>query len=134
MDVSETIELADASFERCQAVPGFLRDFYNRFLTADPRIAPMFKDTEFERQTRLLQHALGLLLACAKGSSETILDRVAERHSVRDLDIPADLFPIFVDTLVETIAANDPEFDEAVGRAWREVLAPGVSYMIAKHG
>lgn len=50
------LEVAPASYGRCQRAPEFFRTFYNRFLASDHAIPPMFAQTRFDRQDRLLQH------------------------------------------------------------------------------
>ena len=63
----------------------------------------------------------------------TILTRVANRHSRRDLDVPPELYGDFVDALVETVAEYDTAFTPEIGEAWRKAIAEGVAYMQSKH-
>ena len=63
----------------------------------------------------------------------SVLTRVAERHSRRDLDIPPALYGPFLESLIATVGRCDPEFSSAVERAWRETVAPGMAYMRAKY-
>ena len=71
--------VAQASYERCSEAPGFFETFYRKFLEACPEAAPMFADTDFERQNRLLRHAIVLLLAFPNQprSEPTVLARLA---------------------------------------------------------
>ena len=130
---ADHVAVAEQSFHRCLTTPDFLRAFYDRFLASDPRIAPLFRDTALDRQTKLLQHALGLLFVYAKHGDVSLLERVAERHSHRELDIPAELYAVFLDSLVATVAERDPEFAPEVGDAWRAALTPGIDLMIGKY-
>src|SRR5258708_37611179 len=57
-----TPALAKASCDRCCQAPDFVPNFYRTFLAACPEAAPMFAETDFERQDKLLRHAIGLLL------------------------------------------------------------------------
>ena len=54
---------------------------------------------------------------------------LAERHSRRDLDIRPELYDLWIDCLVETARAHDPEFGPEVESAWRETLTVGANYM-----
>jgi len=54
--------LATASFERCSASPNFFRSFYNDFFARCPEAERRFANTDFERQTQLLRHAIRLVL------------------------------------------------------------------------
>jgi len=127
--------LAKASYARCSAAPGFFEAFYRRFFTLCPAARPMFAKTDFDRQHRLLRHAFGLLLIFPNQArtEPTVLTRVAERHSRRDLDIPPALYGPFIESLIATVGRCDAEFGPAIERAWRDTLAPGVAYMQAKY-
>jgi len=91
----------------------------------------MFASTEFERQHRLLKHALGLLIIYAKRANPALLDRIADRHV--EVGVTDDLYPLFVESLVRTVAEHDPEYTQALGDAWRVALEPGLEYMRARN-
>ena len=133
--VDAAMRVAKASYERCCTDPGFLRAFYDDFFARCPEAKPRFARTDFERQNKLLRHAFGLLLIFPNQArtEPSVLTRVAERHSRRDLDIPPALYAPFIESLIATVQRNDPEFSSAVERAWRETLAPGVAYMQARY-
>jgi len=130
-----TLDMARASYQRCLAVADFFPSFYRSFFRIAPEIQGLFRQTDFRRQHRLLQHAVGLLLAFPTHPDDghAILKRVAERHSRRDLDIPPRLYPRFVDALVETVAERDPEYTDDVGDAWRAAIAPGIGFMQGRY-
>jgi hemoglobin-like flavoprotein len=130
-----TIDLAKASYERCCLTPDFLHAFYRTFFRNCPEAEPMFANTDLDGQTRLLRHAIGLLLLFPTHSDEepSILARVAERHSRRDLDVDPALYDPFIDSLIETVGAHDPEFSPDVEGAWRATVASGVAYMRSKY-
>lgn len=127
--------LAKASYDRCCKAPDFLQAFYRNFLTACPQAAPRFAHTDFDQQIRLLRHAIGLLLIYPTQpiKEPTLLARVAERHSRRDLDIDPALYRPFIDALIDTVKQFDGECTPAVEAAWRETVAPGVAYMKSNH-
>lgn len=123
------LDLAQRSYERCQRAPEFFRTFYDRLLASDPAIPPLFAETAFPRQHKLLQHGLGLLLSYARRANPHLLERIAERHGPGDLNIPAVMYPLFVDALLEAVRIHDPDCDAAVEEAWRASLAPGIKFM-----
>jgi len=127
--------LAKASYDRCCQAPDFLQAFYRNFLAACPEAAPRFAHTDFDRQTKLLRHAIGLLLIFPNqpNTGPTLLSRVAERHSRRDLNVDPALYRPFIDTLIDTVKQFDRECTPAVEAAWRATVAPGVAYMKSKH-
>ena len=130
-----TTALAKASYERCCQASDFLQTFYRNFLAACPEAAPRFAHTNFEQQTKLLRHAIGLLLIFPGQPQKepTLLARVAERHSTRDLDVDPALYRPFIDALVDTVKQFDRECTPAVEAAWWATVAPGVAYMKSKH-
>src|SRR5881296_1278089 len=79
----DLIAVARESFNRCCAAGDFSPCFYRNFFRACPEAAPLFARTDFQRQHKLLQHAIGLLLAFPSQphTEPTILTRVADRHS-----------------------------------------------------
>jgi hemoglobin-like flavoprotein len=128
-------DLASASYQRCCETPQFFEAFYRNFFTACPEAAPRFAKTDFERQHKLLRHALGLLLLFPKQpeNDPTLLARVAERHSQRDLNVPPAFYPPFVDSLIATVKEFDPVFTAEVEEAWRRTVEKGVTYMVSKY-
>lgn len=130
-------EMATAkdSYRRCCAADGFFPSFYRNFFATAPEVEALFANTDFTRQHKLLQHAIGLLLNFPnqQPSEPTILSRVAERHSRRDLDIAPSLYPAFVESLMKTVGEYDSEFTPEVDRAWRNTVEPGIKYMQSAH-
>lgn len=126
-----TMAIAKASYDRCCLKPDFFVCFYRNFFKTCPGVEKMFAKTDFERQHKLLRHAIGLLLIFPNQPEEepTILSRVAERHGPSDLKVSRDLYPGFVASLLKTVAEHDDDFDETVEEAWRLTVAPGIAYM-----
>jgi hemoglobin-like flavoprotein len=133
--VTPAADVAKTSYARCAAGDDFFAAFYQRFFRACPDAEPFFAQTDFERQHRLLRHAVGLLLAFPgqPAAEPGILTRLAERHSRRDLAVPPAFYGPFIDSLVATVAAHDPQFSPAVEQAWRATLAPGIAYLSARY-
>jgi len=133
--VHDAMAIARASYERSCAQSDFFPAFYRRFLEVRPEAKPLFANTDFERLHKLLRHAIGLLLIFpAQSETEpTILARVAERHSRRDLGIDPSYYPSFLESLIDTVKRCDPEFTPTVEQAWRTTLAKGFAYMRSKY-
>ncbi len=127
----EAMAVARASYQRAAVAPDFFAAFYARFFEVRPETRQLFARTEFERQHRLLRHAIGLLLSFPEepDGEPTILTRLAERHSRRDLGIEPSLYPPFLESLIDTIKRCDPQFTPVVEQAWRTTLAKGLAYM-----
>jgi hemoglobin-like flavoprotein len=128
------VALAKASYLRCQQAPRFFYAFYQRFFESCPAAQPMFANTDFSRQHKLLQHAIGLLLSYGshQESEPNVLTRVAERHGRNDLRIDPAYYQPFLDALIGTAREFDAEFTDATEAAWREATAPAIAYMQSK--
>ena len=61
------------------------------------------------------------------------MDRLAERHSRRGLDIRPALYDTWLDCLVAAAKQFDPQFSTVVESAWRTTLAPGIERMRARY-
>lgn len=126
--------VAQQSYARCQRTPDFLQRFYDVLLESHPAIPPMFEHTHFPKQTKLLQHGLGLLLSYGNSRDDALLERIAARHSVNGLDVDPSLYVHFVESLVAVVRERDPKFDEEVERAWREAVKPGIDFIRRRYG
>lgn len=133
--MEEAMATAKASFRRCCASPGFFAAFYSNFFGRCPEAKPMFAETDFERQYKLLQHGLYLLLIFPgePETDESIMARVADRHSRRDLDVDPTMYPKWVDAMIDTVREYDTQFSAEVENAWRKSMAPGIEYMRARY-
>lgn len=131
---NDAVAVAKASYLRCQNDPHFFAAFYERFFERCPAARPMFANTDFTRQHKLLQHAIGLLLAHAQQApgGPNLLSRVAARHGRDDLNVDPVHYQEFLESLILTARTADPEFTVETEAAWREATAPGVAYMKAK--
>ncbi len=127
----DAVAVAKASYARCLRAPEFLLAFYGNFFRACPPAEPLFAKVDLPRQARLLQHAVGLLLAFPKGPPKepTLLSRLAVKHGPGGLDINPEWYAPFCEALIETASQHDPGFTPATGDAWRQALAPGITYM-----
>jgi hemoglobin-like flavoprotein len=93
----------------------------------------MFAETEFPKQYKLLQHGLGLLLSYANRMDDTLLERIAARHSSSGIGIPPAMYELFVESLLATVREIDPKCGPEIEDAWREALEPGLSFMKSRY-
>jgi hemoglobin-like flavoprotein len=122
-----------ASLNRCVATPVFLKDFYDLFIRSSEAVRDKFRDTDLERQARMVKDSLHLMAVAAQSGRDTIawgeMERLARRHSRADRDVPPELYDLWLDCLLQAVRKHDPEGSPAVESAWREALAPGIAYM-----
>jgi hypothetical protein len=88
---------------------------------------------DLKRQVRMLEDSLYVVAVAVQGEEGSpargALPWLAARHSRDDLDIRPALYDLWIDCLVETARAHDPEFSPEVESAWRETLTVGANYM-----
>ena len=109
------------------ATDAFFVAFYRLFLS-DKNVSKFFANSDMAHQVDMLKRSLFQLTSCwVLGRPSSELVRLAELH--RKLNISPDLLDIWLEALLETIAAADPEYDEATRLAWCWALAPGIFYM-----
>jgi hemoglobin-like flavoprotein len=124
------------SLTRCVTTDSdrFFSHFYDRFVPSSPAIEAMFIDVDMVRQRRILEASLAYMSEFAAFLTKTDqLERLAERHSRREIDIAPALYEVWLDILVETVEELDPEYTDEVGLAWRVVMSPGIAFMKAHY-
>lgn len=134
---ADAVPIARSSYERCLRVAEeFFPAFYRNFFRHCPAAEPLFAQTDFPRQHRLLRHAIGLLFSYAAHpeAGPALLQRVADRHGPAELAVPQEQYGPFVNALVETAGKFDPAFTPATEAAWREAVAPGIEFMKSQGG
>ncbi|WP_282286089.1 globin domain-containing protein [Pseudomonas sp. PS02302] len=117
------------SYGRCCASPAFFDDFYQRFLASSPRVREKFAHTDMAAQKLLLRHGIMNLVLVARGMPTTKLRQLGESHCRARLDIGPELYDLWVDCLLATLAQHDPDFSPALRQEWQGVLEAGIAVM-----
>ena len=128
--------IVDSSLQRCTREPRFFDRFYERFLAASPKVRERFAQTNFVRQKRALRGSLWMMLLAAEDEvkgPERYLRPLADLHSARQLDIGAELYDLWLDCLLDTVAECDPEHNPEVRAAWEQVMMVGIHYMVTRY-
>src|SRR6266568_4040214 len=77
-----------ASLKRCLGVPGFMETFYRSFVSSSEEVREKFRNTDLQRQARMLSDSLYVLAAAVQGQMRSPawgdLPRLAERHSRKE--------------------------------------------------
>jgi len=130
------LEIVDSSLQRCSREPRFFDRFYDRFLASSPKVRERFAQTNFVRQKRALRGSLWMMLLAAEDEvkgPERYLRPLADMHSSRQLDIGTELYDLWLDCLLETVAECDPEHNAEVRHAWEQVMMVGIHYMVTRY-
>jgi hemoglobin-like flavoprotein len=133
---SHTLDVFEASLRRCEARPGFLDLFYEKFLASSPAVREKFVGTNFVRQKRALRASFHHLVLAAEDETrgpDRYLADIAAQHGSDRLNIGADLYDFWLDSLLATVRECDPEFDREVEAAWEAVMMVGIQYLCRKY-
>ncbi len=122
------------SYSRCCINPKFFDLFYENFLTSHPTIAPMFAKTDMTKQKSLLRQGVSMMFMHLGGNSvgTTGVDRIAESHSKKNLNIDPNLYEYWINSLVKSVKECDPHITPALEIEWKKTLRSGVD-RIASH-
>ena len=122
------------SLSRCLKREGFSERFYELFMASSPEVREKFRDTDFERQRRVLADALFVIAIAAEAPEDAPavrqLDKLATRHARSNLDIRPELYALWKECLLQTLEEKDPEFSDAVAAAWRDVVEAATARML----
>jgi hemoglobin-like flavoprotein len=129
------LDAVTASYHRCRASAGFTDTFYAHFLRKSPEVAERFRGTDFTRQKLMLRESLLAMLLVNLGSEDARkeIERLAERHGRRGLNIPPPLYDLWLDALCEAVAIHDPKFTDSLGKQWRVAMRPGIQLIVGKY-
>jgi hemoglobin-like flavoprotein len=125
----ETIDVFLTSLKRCLASPGFMDAFYERFVASSEEVREKFKGTDMKRQAQVVADSLYVVANAVQSEKGSLarqqLPRLAARHSRGQRDIRPGLYDLWIECLIETVRATDPQFGPEIESAWREVLLFG---------
>lgn len=133
---SATLQTFEQSLARCTAHPGFLDRFYDLFLASSPKVREKFSGTDFVKQKQMLNASFNLMLRAAQnegGGQLAYLDDLATRHGARQLAIGAELYDLWLDSLLAAVHACDPASSPEVEAAWEQVMGIGIAYLCARY-
>ena len=115
------------SYGRCCVSPAFFDDFYRHFLASSPQVRDKFASTDMTAQKTLLRQGILNLVMYARGMPDTKLRALGESHARGRLDIRPELYDLWQEALLRTIAEHDGEYGEEIRAAWRDVLQKGIN-------
>jgi hemoglobin-like flavoprotein len=121
-----------SSFNRCLMADAKIVDrFYNLFLDSHPDIRPMFANTDFDTQKRLLRQGISYVIGVANGAelSKRNLARIRESHSKGKLNIRPELYVYWMQSLMTVVKETDPEMTDDLEILWYDALNAGVGFI-----
>ena len=129
------LDAVTASYHRCRASEHFIDTFYEHFLTKSREVAEKFRGIDFTRQKFMLRESLLMLLLFNHDDPGAVeeLERLAERHSRRGINIPSHLYSLWLDALCEAVENHDPEYEPTLNEKWRAAVQPGIELLASKY-
>jgi hemoglobin-like flavoprotein len=126
----------DESLKRCNSKDDFLDLFYKKFLASSEVVREKFAKTDFERQKRALRASLHLMPLAAEDpvdGPERYLKELAAQHGHAQLDVGAELYDLWLDSLLATVKESDPQWGSEVEDAWERVMMVGIDYLLSHY-
>lgn len=132
---SSLIDSVNSSYGRVAVKSEFFDEFYDVFLNCDPRIKPMFANTDLEKQKKLLRQGISYMIMYVKDShaGESAIKRIAEIHDRNHHSTAPELYPLWINSLLSTVKKFDPQYSDELEKSWRTVLEPGISFFTSKY-
>ena len=131
----EAFQAVHESFDRCGESEAFYDTFYEVFLGKSPEIPPLFANTDFKKQKLLLKATVGIMVRNRIDDERArhSLERVAETHSRKGLNIRPDLYELWLDSLCETVRHHDRAFTSELEQQWRHRMREGIDFIVARY-
>jgi hemoglobin-like flavoprotein len=125
------------SYGRCvltrDAKKRFFSHFYDAFLNSHPAIAPLFANTDFDRQTSILKNAISMTIMYAEKQDELakdVLTRVRRSHSRERYNVKPEYYTYWLNSLIATLRVCDPDFNEPLEQHWRNMMRISIGYIV----
>jgi hemoglobin-like flavoprotein len=135
MDPQQVDEARD-SLGRCVKDARFLDRFYELLMASSDEIRTKFATTDFERQMKVLQDSLFVMMVAAgttSGMAHKELAKLADRHSRNHLNIKPEWYVNWLDCLMKAVSEVDPQYSPKLDLAWRESLKGGIELLKSKY-
>lgn len=127
----EDMKEVKTSFGRCVNAGDLFQVFYDIFLKSDPCLAPMFANTDFDKQKALLRQGVNLALMFADENviGQQGLKKIRKSHSRQNLNISPYLYPLWINSFLKAVEQMDSEMTPELLRKWKTALTKAVEYI-----
>ena len=132
---NEKYQAVMQSYERCWVQKGFFDEFYKLFMNSSPEIKALFQNTDFKKQNVLLRVSLLYIISYAQASDlyREKIEELGVLHGRSKLNIRPELYPLWVNSLMQAVSKYDSHFNDGLEKSWREALQKGIDIMISKY-
>ena len=128
--MNNELALVKASHTRCSG-SDLTGHFYEIFLKSNPRIAPMFANTDFSKQKHLLKHGVLLSIMFAEGNmlGKNGIKRIRDSHCKNKMNVRPELYKYWKASFIQAVSEIDRDFNEQTKNAWDAVLQYTIDYI-----
>ena len=79
--------------------------------------------------TMLMQSMTHIMTFSATLEPSDEIEKIAVAHGKNQLNITAEFYDIWLDSMIKTVDEIDPKFEGHIETSWRVLMAPGIEYM-----
>ena len=103
-------------------------------MSRSDEIRAYFSNTDMGRLKRKLKSSLHMMSLLADGSPgiEMYMSHLSRVHD--SYHIPAHLYQVWLDALIDAVRRCDSFFNEQTERVWREIMGRGINIMVSSIG
>jgi len=130
-------ESVKKSYGRCMITRDtkdkFFHTFYEKFLSSNPVIGEMFKNTLFDKQITMLKNAISMAILFAEKQDELardVLTKIRNSHSKSRRNVKPEYYNDWLVSLMDTLKECDPQFNVQLEANWREMLQVTIDYIV----
>ncbi|MCB1174345.1 MAG: hypothetical protein KDK39_12305 [Leptospiraceae bacterium] len=130
-----TLAIVRESYGRCAMQATFFEDFYETFMRSSPEIMPFFDKTNMAKQRQLLREGISFMILFADNNAggEMAIEHIGKIHDVKHVNVRPELYPLWINSLLECIGKHDKHHNEEIRDAWKAVLDIGIRRFIAMY-
>lgn len=128
----DELKLVSESYQRCLQDAQFISNFYQLFFSQGGlTVSERFKNTDMKRQMAVLRDSLQYMIMFASGSkiARGKIEDLGYTHDRLHRNITPEMYKIWLSCLLMAIEKADPNFNEALKRAWASVMSHGIVKM-----
>lgn len=128
------IDVVLASFARCCAQPNFLDVFFKELMKSG-EVRTLLKHVSEPKQKKVLRLGICYIIMFVDGWSvgKFAMEYLAGTHGHRGMNINPNLYMLWVDALMFSVAKHDPEFTSESNQAWRMVISKGITKLKSEY-
>ncbi|GEA60863.1 globin [Vibrio comitans] len=123
-------EVFSSSYQRCCIDQEFLTYFLQHFCRTNPRFSERFGGVDIDQQTKMLKASIILIHNASENAYvRNNVKNLAIQHKNLGLNIKGEELVAWRESLLVTVKAFDPHYNDDIDDAWRSALKVGMELM-----